>query len=284
MQSAPSALDQGMQEASRLADEGAWDDAFRVLLDLEPDYATDATLLCMMGVVAREADARGVAYDYFRRALAEQPQDPEVLVALGSGLAHYDDPDAESVLRLAAVTAPQLATARLHYGAYLAREGLFDTALQELRAAEQLDPDDPGAARELGVALILSGAVAEGAEALDRASTLAGDDAEMRLLYGLALLAAKRLEEAAEELHRAAAELPEDGEAQVLAALACGAQGWADEAWSALSRAEIAAFTPDPEVVREAEEALEAGDEAAEEMLLQSIAPPMLHERLHERL
>jgi predicted Zn-dependent protease len=276
-------LQQRLQEASRLADDDRWPEAFELLLELEPQHPRDPTLLCMLGVVATEVDAGALAYDYYRRCLAEQPTDPYLLVTLGAGLARYDDPDAEGALRLAALSAPELALTRLHYGAHLAREGMLDLAVSELSAARDLDEADPRIARELGVARLLRGELELGLDELERAIGLTEEEGELNVLYGLGLLRAGRLEEAAEALHRAAAELTGDGEVQLVTALACAAQEWWDEAWDALTRAEMAEGAIDPEVVREAEDALEAGGDAAAALLLEQVAPPMLRERLLER-
>jgi Flp pilus assembly protein TadD len=276
-------LDAGLQDAVRLADSEDWDAAFSLLQKLEGDHPHDATLLCMLAVTAGQVEARGLAYDYFRRCLAEQPTDPAVLVPLGAGLARYDDPDAEGVLRLAAVTAPDLPAARLHYGAYLAREGIFDLAITELRAACELDPGSAIPSRELGIALFLAGDLCGAIEELDRAAGVGPEDADTRLLYGMALAVGGRLEEAAEELHRAASELVEDGEAQMVAALACATQGWSDEAWDALARAEGATFPPDALLLGEAEDAIGADEAAASALLLETVIPAVLHERLQER-
>src|SRR5690606_13911226 len=96
---APLELDSRLHEASRLTDEGNWSEAFELLREMESDHAGSALLLAMMGTVASEMEARGLAYDYFRRSLAGQPTEPEVLILLGTGLARFDDPDAEGVLR-----------------------------------------------------------------------------------------------------------------------------------------------------------------------------------------
>src|SRR5690606_10740622 len=141
---------------------------------------------------------------YFRRSLAGQPTDPSVLVLLGAGLARFDDPDAEGVLRLAAITAPHLAATRFQYGAYLSREGMHELALQELSAAREIDPQDALILRELGVAQWLSGQVDASAASLEEAAELAPEDADARLLSGLVRLLAGQTEEGAEELLRAA--------------------------------------------------------------------------------
>jgi hypothetical protein len=112
----------------------------------------------------------------------------------------------------------------------------------------------------------------------------APEDAQLRLLLGLALLGTGRVEGGAEELHAAARDLLDDGEAQLLAALASASQEWTDEAWQALARAEEAADAPPQDLLREAEEAVEAGAEAAEAFLQEHLAPSVLRERLAERL
>jgi Flp pilus assembly protein TadD len=275
-------LDDQLQDATRLTEEGRWEEAFELLASLEEDHAEDPMLLCMLGVVAAEVEASESAYAYFRRALAAQPENPQVLVTLGRALARYDDPEAEGLLRLAAVTAPELVDARLAYGAYLAREGIFDVALTELMAARGLEPEDPRVARELGVAHLLGGKAEDGVDALEQASALDAEDADLRFLLGLSLLAVDRVPEAAEELVRAARELPGDAEAQLAAALAAASQGWEDEAWSALSRAEVAPAPPDPQLLREVEEALSEEEESARALLVDEVGPPLLRERLLE--
>ena len=91
---------------------------------------------------------------------------------------------------------------RLEYGAYLAREGIFDLATAELKAARELDPENPRIAREEGVTYLLAGRADLGVEALERAVALDAEDSELRLLFGLALVTVNRLEDAAEELVR----------------------------------------------------------------------------------
>lgn len=280
---APDSIDERLAEAARLMDEERIEEALDLLTSLEDEYREHPGVLCLLGLVMVDAGASESGYDYFRRSLAAQPQDPFILVMLGRALARYDDPDAEGVLRLAAVTAPEVAVTRLEYGAYLAREGIFDLAMSELRAARELDPENPRIAREEGVAHLLVRNGDAGIEALERAVTLGPDDSEVRLLLGLALVASGRLGDAAEELVRAAREMPGDAEAQLAAALAASSQGWEDEAWASLSRAEVAPEPPDADLLREVEEALAEEDGGAGELLAEEVAPPLLRERLLER-
>jgi Flp pilus assembly protein TadD len=271
-------LDVQLQEAARLSDAGRDEEAFALLLDAEADHPRDPTLLCLLGALAGQVGADGVASDFFRRCLDEEPIDPRILVTAGAGLARSGDPAAEPALRLAALTAPELPLARLQYGAYLARSGLTEDALRELEAARVLTPDDPVVLRELASALILADRLPAALDALEAAVDSA-ETSEMRVFFALALLHAREGERAAEELHRASGETDE-AEVHLLTSLACAAQEWDDEAWLALSRAEGAPDAPDAATLREIEEALEAGPDAANELLSEQLAPSALRDRL----
>jgi len=269
-------------EAESLGAEDRWEEAQSLLLDALEDHPDHALLLCWAGIASERLGSEGEAYELFRRALAQAPTDPFVLAAAGSGVAMFDDPEAEGALRMAALTAPAFPFARSAYGAYLAREGLFDEALAELGAARDLAPDDAAIRAELGVAALLAGRPAEGLAELEEALSRV-DESWLRGVYGLALLEAGRGEEGAEQLHRSARERPEDLELQLLSALACAAQGWEDEAWNAVAAAEAAAESMDAELVREVEEAVEEGPEAAGEFLREHLGPSLLRDRLHQR-
>jgi tetratricopeptide (TPR) repeat protein len=200
----------------------------------------DPYLLCWLGVAEGELGNDGAAYEAFRRCIEQDPQDPNILAMAGAGLAQFDDPDAETALRAAALSAPDLPIARLNYGAYLARAGLFEEALEQLVAARDLSPDDPVVRAELGAAHVLRASTA-GIGELEEALVLAVDDSWTRVLYGLVLVELDRKEEAAEELVRAGRERPDDAEAMVLGALAAASVGWEDPAEELLARAEYAA-------------------------------------------
>ena len=269
-------------EAEELGAQDRWDEAHSMLLNALDDHADDALLLCWLGIASERTGSEGEAYDFYRRALARQPTDPFVLAAAGTGVAAFDDPEAESALRLAALTAPAFPFARASYGAYLAREGLFDDAVAELRAARDLAPDDAAVRAELAVALLLANRTEDGIGELEEALSR-NDEPWLRGVYGLALLEARRSEDGAEQLHRAAQERPEDVELSLLSALASAGEGWEDEAWTAIARAEAAADALDAELIREVEEAVEAGAEAAADFLREQLGPSLLRERLHQR-
>lgn len=273
-----------LRGALALGDEGRWEDmagALRAALETHPE---DPYLLCWLGVAERELENEGAAYDYFRRCLALDPVDPNLLALAGSGLAMFDDPEAEAALRAAALTGPDLPMARLQYGAYLARAGVFDEALAHLEAALALAPRDPTVHSELATALALKGDLEAAVPRMETALELAPDDAWTRLLLGLIYAELGSLEEAAEALIQAAEEREDDAEAHVLAALAAAAVGWDDAAHDALARATYAADAGDVVLIEETEERMLAGKKAARAMLLESVAPSVLRERLTQPL
>jgi tetratricopeptide (TPR) repeat protein len=279
-----SEADELLEQALSLGDEGRWDEMATLLaraLEGEPD---DAYLLCWLGVAERELGNDGAAYEYFKRALAEDPLDPQLLALAGAGLAAFDDPDAERVLRTAALSGPDIPFARLQYGAYLAREGFFEEALENLRAAVALAPDDASMHGELGIALALKGDLPGAASIMEDTLALAPDDSWTRVLLGLVLLELGRIDTAAETLLQASAERPEDGEAQVVAALAAAAAGWPDAAEEPLARAPYATEPVDSVLLEEVETRIAEGEAPARTMLVETLAPSLLHERLLQPL
>jgi len=275
-------LAERLAEASALAEQELWQDAFETLIGEELSHPDDPTLLCMLGVAATEVGAGGMAYDFFRRCVSQDPEDPVLLTTAGAALARLDDPDAERVLRLAALTAPHLPAARLNYGAYLAREGLFDAAAAELEAARDLDTEDTSIRYELATTYLLSGRGDDGLLEFAEALARTPDDTWIQALYGLALFEAGRTEESAEQLLAASLERFDDWEIQAATALATAGEGWTDQAWEAIARADLAPGV-DESLVREVEDRLELGSDAAGAYLRDEIAAPLLRARLLSR-
>ncbi len=273
-----------LQQALALGEEGRWEEMARLLHDALRQEPDDPYLLGWLGVAEQELGNDGAAYEYFRRCLAQDPLDPHLLALAGSGLAAFDDPEAEAALRAAALTGPDVPTARLQYGAYLARAGVFEEALEHLRAAAKLAPDDPTVHSELGTALALKGELESAVAEMEVALDLAPDDAWSRLLLGLLHAELENLEEAAESLIQAAQELEGDAEAHVLAALAAAAVGWDDAAHDAIARAAYIAEGSDLALLEEAEARVVSGRRAARAMLLETVGPSALRERLSQPL
>lgn len=267
-----------------LGEEGRWDEMSALLTVALRDAPDDPYLLCWLGVAERELGRDGVAYEYFKRAWQEDPLDPYLLAMCGAGLAAFDDPDAEAALRAAALTGPDVAVARMQYGAYLARAGNIELALEHLHAAIELEPEDPTVHGELGVAYAFKGDWPKSAAAMEAALERASDDSWTRLLLGLIYLQQNELEDAAEQLIQAADERTDDAEAQILAALAAMAAGWEAAAQNTIARAEFASEAADSELIEEAREAIDEGAEAAREFLLDDIAASALRDRITQPL
>lgn len=275
--------DQLLERVLTLADEEDWAGAADLLRDHLEDFDEDPAVHCWLGVAERELGMEGVAYERFKRALALDPTDPYVLATAGNGLAHFDDPDAETALRAAAVTAPEVAAGRFFYGAYLAREGFVEQGLEELKAARELDPEDPQIAYELAVAHAFDGDHERATDILADAVRLAPEDGWMRVVFGLELLEADRLEEAAGELISGARLREDDVYAQLAAALAAAATGLDDGAWEMLERARMNAAEADLVLVTNVEDRLDLGHEEARALLMEDLAPNMLRLRMSER-
>jgi Flp pilus assembly protein TadD len=149
-------VDAIVREAATLGTEDRWEEAHEMLLNAVEEQGENATLLCYLGLAAQRLGSDSEAYEVFRRCLALQPTDPFILASAGTGLAAFDDPDAEGTLRLAALTAPDMPYARAAYGSYLAREGMLPEATAELETARTLAPDDAGVRAELAAAYLLA--------------------------------------------------------------------------------------------------------------------------------
>lgn len=275
--------DQLLERVLTLADEVDWAAAAELLRDHLDDFDEDPAVHCWLGVAERELGMEGVAYERFKRALALDPTDPYVLATAGNGLAHFDDPDAEVALRAAAVTAPEVAVGRFYYGAYLAREGFIEQGLEELKAARELDPEDPQIAYELGVAHAFDGDHDRATDILADAVRLAPEDGWTRVVFGLELLEADRLDEAAGELISGARLREDDVYAQLAAALAAAATGLDEDAWEMLERARLNAVEADLVLVTNVEDRLDLGHEESQAFLVDDFAPNMLRLRLSER-
>lgn len=276
-------LEQLLERTLGLAEESDWQGAAMLLREHLSEHEEEPAIHCWLGVAEREMGLDGVAYERFKRALSLDPDDAYVLATAGNGIAAFDDPEAEVALRTAALTAPDLALARMLYGAFLAREGFPEDSLRELDAARRLEPDDPQIAYEQGVARYLSGDVDGALDAVGDAVALLPEDAWARVLFGLLLLEGGRDEEAAGELGEGARLAPEDVEAQLLAALAAAAIGADDLAYEMVERARFRAGEADLRLLQSVEDRLDSGAEAARDLLVDAVAPDALRQRAAER-
>jgi predicted Zn-dependent protease len=276
-------LEQLLEKALGLADEGEWTAMADLLRDSLPEHDKEPAVHCWLGVAERELGMEGVAYERFRRVVALGSEDPYVLTTAGSALAWFDDPDAEATLRTAALVAPDIPLTRLMYGAYLSREGFVKEGIVELEAARALDADDPQIAYELGVGRMLGGDADGAADVMGEAVRLDPEDSWNRVVLGLVLIEGDRTDEAVTELIEGAHRRPEDVEAQLIAALAAGVVGNEGIAYEMLERARMRAGEADLALVSQVEERLDDGPDEARALLVEDLGPDELRQRLKER-
>jgi tetratricopeptide (TPR) repeat protein len=91
-------LEQVIEEALSLGDQGRWQEMAELLTRALDDAPDDPYVLCWLGMAERELDNEGRAYELFKQGLASDPIDPHLLAMAGAGLAAVDDPDAEPAL------------------------------------------------------------------------------------------------------------------------------------------------------------------------------------------
>jgi predicted Zn-dependent protease len=276
-------LESLLGQALTYADDGDWQSAMEFLRRHLEDFEQEPAVHCALGVAERELGHEGIAYELFKKTLSLEPDDPYVMATAGNGIAAFDDPDAMDALKNAALLAPDVPVTRLLYGAYLAREGFHEWAIEQLAAAWVLDAEDPQIAYELGVAHALSGAVEAAVDALSDSVRLDPEDGWTRLVFGLLLLEDGQPAEASGELTEGARLLPEDVEAQLLAALAAAATGEEGTAYEMVERARMRAAEGDLALVASVEEHVDSGTEASEALLKEDLAPDSLRARLQER-
>jgi len=272
-----------LQQALDLGEDGDWEGMAEELSGALERAPGDPVLLCWLGVAERELGLPGSAYDRFKEALAQGPEDPFVLATVGNGLAQFDDPNAEAALRSASILAPDLPLVRWLFGAYLSREGLHEDAMRELRAASELAPDDPVIAYEVGVALALQGEMEKALDAFTRSVDLDQGEGWSQVVLGLVEAGLDQMEGAVRDLSEGARLRPYDVEAQFLAALAAEAAGWEDMAYEMMERGRQGALPDDLPLLEIVEGRLEEGAESARAFLLQEFLPGVLRERLMNR-
>lgn len=277
------ALEVVLARAREFGFEGDYEGMAEYLREALEDHPADPAVLCFLGVAERELGLDGVAYERFKQALAQDPEDPFILATAGNALAVFDDPEAETALRAAALLAPELPLARWLYGAFLAREGFIPEARKELDAARTLDPEDPVIAYESGVAWALAGELDRAIDDFARSLELAPDDGWVRVVLGLALSETDRLDEGLPELDQGARYREDDVEAQLAAALAHAALEDEGTGWEFLERARMRAQGTDALSAEAVEEQITAGPEDARRFLRETLGPSVLRERLQTR-
>jgi Flp pilus assembly protein TadD len=120
-----------------------------------------------------DAGEYGQSLQAARQALSSSPDDVELLVLAGRAGVELDDETAVEHLRRATELAPQDAGPWHHLGEALATEGRMDEAVAAFGRAVELDPEDQLALTHLGHTAVAAGRKEEGIGYLSRASDIA---------------------------------------------------------------------------------------------------------------
>jgi tetratricopeptide (TPR) repeat protein len=157
------------------------------------------------------------AIDEYRRALAVDPDNLDVHLALGSALfLDGDVPGSRGIYQAAVDLFPGAAPARLGLGELLAATGRHREALAQFDAVLAGEPEQLTALIASARSLHEAGRHAESVERYLRAEALQPDEPRVRVELPVALAADGQTEEAARRLRKLVAEQPQNAEARLL--------------------------------------------------------------------
>jgi len=183
--------------------------------------ATDADW-ASSGRMQLEAEAHGLAYEAFRRALALNSRNRDALSGLSDAASGaHKQTEARDLLKAIAAREPANAPVRIELSRVLAAAGDFDGAIAMATVALQLTPDDPQAGEQL------ASIVADAGDA-DRLETLAAsliarfpNRPEPQYYRASALFLRGRTEDAVTAVRHVTDSHPEHARAQNLLGAAC---------------------------------------------------------------
>jgi tetratricopeptide (TPR) repeat protein len=171
------------------------------------------------------------AVQHLQAARQLQPQQPQVLFALGEILAEKEDlSGAVEALAKAVELAPHNPEFHYNYALALRMKGDTETAEREVRETLRLNPKHVLARRTLGLLLRQKGDFQSALTELRAGATERPDDAEIRHTLGTVLLRLDDLNGAIEELRQATRLNPYLSEAYLILAQALQKAGRGDEA------------------------------------------------------
>ena len=174
---------------------------YRELLTLDPGHAPARNNLSLL---LESSGDPAEALVQLEEAIADAPDDPQLLVARGSAysrLKRYTE--AETDLRRAARLLPNSAPTLLALGLILWRKGVIREAIQVLRRAIELEPGNATAHYYLGEALNQASDLPGARAALERSAELAPEHGRTFRLLGRVLDRLGRPDDAREAYLRA---------------------------------------------------------------------------------
>lgn len=213
-------------------------EAFAACVLQAPDFApahcglADCQIVLALYGIAPPLRAAAAAREHHARALALDPEGPEVLTALGAMRLFFDwdFAGAEQAFVRALAANPSYTTAHLAYGDLLMTRGDFDRGLAHIRSAVRLSPFDIGLAMNLGDFLIFSGRLDEAVHQFEETLEMDEHFAPARVRLAEALALAGHGAAACVHAARALAEAPGQPRVRETSALVHAATGHADEA------------------------------------------------------
>jgi spermidine synthase len=214
--------------------------AIRALLGEQPavvrtaiDVATDADWTSR-GVMLLRAEAFGLAYDAFRRALAINSSNIAALTGLSDAAAGFHrEQDERLWLTTIAGREPANAAVRVELARLMASAGEFEPALNAAEEALRITPDDPRAAEQVASILADAGDAERLTQLADRLVERFPDRTEPRYYRATALFLRGRTDDALAAIEPVVNAHPEHARAQNLLGAACATLGRRDCAQAA---------------------------------------------------
>jgi tetratricopeptide (TPR) repeat protein len=240
---AAQALNQLLADAQAAIDKQDYATAAQNYQDYLAKKPNDATVHYDLGYVftalKKPADAKGE----FEKAISIDPKMGPAYLNLGLTLMSSDPAAAVEPLRHAAELMPEQARPKFYLGTALARSGQLAPAIESLQAAAKLDAKDPEIEGALGDALLSAKRATDAEAAYRSALALHPQGPALGLDHiGLArsLIAQKKLDEGAAELAAYLETQPTDTKARVERASILVDLGKDDDALAELDRAAAA--------------------------------------------
>ncbi len=171
-----------------------------------------------------------------QRALSDAPDDVELLILAGRAGVELDDQQAVERLRRATELAPDDVSAWHHLGDALATEGNTQEAEAAFRRAVELDPEDEIALTHLGHTAVAAGRRDEGVGYLTRASDIAHEASSATISLVDMYRSFGQYDQALAQARRVSAAAPHDALASLDVAELSLQVGQLEEARSAFER------------------------------------------------
>jgi spermidine synthase len=209
------------------------------------DSANDA-LWTSRGRMLLKAEAFGLAYEAFQRAVSLNSRNSDALAGLSDAAAgaHRDD-EARDWLKGLAAREPGNAAVRIELSRQLAATGDFEGSIAAVQEALRLAPDDPRAGEQLASVLADAGDAERLASLADALTSRFPDRPNARYYRASALFLGGKTEEAIGEAERVIDRAPLHARAQNLLGAACATLGRRECALAAFE-ASIRANPRDP--------------------------------------